>query len=238
METLARTLNETLRLDLTADQQRAFRAYAALLLEWNAHTNLTAITEPAAIETKHFLDSLTLLRAVRPTAAGLRVVDVGSGAGFPGVPLKVVFPHIKLTLVEATGKKADFLEHLTRTLGLRDVKVVNCRAEECGQDAAHRERYDLALARAVAAMPTLAEYLLPLCRVGGQCVAYKGESAPQEAAQAENALRILGGQLRQLVPIELPGVAETRYLIVIDKRVATPERYPRRPGIPAKRPLS
>ncbi len=230
-------MSDNLKTELAVEQQRAFRNYAALLLEWNAHTNLTAITDPLEIEVKHFLDSLTLLRAMRP-AAGTRVVDVGSGAGFPGVPLKIVFPHISLTLVEATGKKAAFLEHLARELKLRDVKVVNCRAEECGQDAAHRERYDLALARAVAAMPTLVEYLLPLCRVGGQCVAYKGEHAPQEAAQAENALRVLGGRLRQLVPVELPGVAETRYLVVIDKTAATPDKYPRRPGVPAKRPLA
>lgn len=230
-------MNETLTLDLAANQQRAFRTYASVLLEWNAHVNLTAITDPQEIYTKHFLDSLTLVRATRP-AAGARVVDVGSGAGFPGVPLKIMFPQIDLTLVEATGRKAHFLRHLTDTLGLRDVKVINCRAEECGQDAAHRERYDLVLARAVASMPTLAEYLLPLCRVGGQCVAYKGENAPHETAQAEGALRVLGGQLKQLVPIELPGVAETRYLIVIDKVAATPDKYPRRPGIPAKRPLS
>ena len=236
METLARALSDTLKVELVPDQRRAFRVYQDLLLEWNAHTNLTAITDPTAIAIKHFLDSATLLRAVRPTA-GMRVVDVGTGAGFPGLPIRIICPQVDLTLVEATNKKTAFLEHLTRTLGLSDVKVLNCRAEECGQDPHHRERYDLAIARAVAAMPTLVEYLLPLCRVGGQCVAYKGESAPQETSQAEGALRVLGGRLRQLVPVELPGVAETRYLVVIDKIAATPQEYPRRPGVPAKRPL-
>ncbi|MBN1285880.1 MAG: 16S rRNA (guanine(527)-N(7))-methyltransferase RsmG [Anaerolineae bacterium] len=236
MKELIRAAQDLLQLKLSPEQQRAFQVYAACLLEWNAHTNLTAITDPQTIETKHFLDSLTLRRAVHPKPR-MRVVDVGSGAGFPGLPLKIAYPQIDLTLLEATGKKTAFLEYVTRSLALHDVRVVNERAETVGQVPDHRECYDLVVARAVAAMPTLMEYLLPLCRVGGQCVAYKGETAPQEAAQAENATHILGGRLNQLVPIELPGVAETRYLIVVDKVAATPEPYPRRPGMPSKRPL-
>lgn len=236
MKELVHSAQTLLQLTLAPEQQRAFVDYASCLLDWNRHTNLTAITDPQAVETKHFLDSLTLRRAVKPTPK-MRVVDVGTGAGFPGLPLKIVYPFIDLTLLEATGKKAAFLEYVIRILALPDVKVVNERAETIGQEPDHRERYDLVLARAVAGMPALAEYLLPLCRVGGKCVAYKGENAPHEVSLAENALRVLGGRLSQLVPIELPGVAETRYLVVIEKIAATPEQYPRRPGMPAKRPL-
>jgi 16S rRNA (guanine527-N7)-methyltransferase len=233
---LSDATRDFLKLELVADQQRAFEAYARHLLEWNVHTNLTAITDPSEIDIKHFLDSLSLLRVLRP-APHMRVIDVGAGAGFPGVPLKIACAHIDLTLMEATAKKTAFLEHLKQALDLHSVKVLTARAEECGQDAAHRERYDLVVARAVAAMPALAEYLLPLCRVGGQCVAYKGDGAPHEVSLAERALHLLGGRVRQLVPVELPGVAETRYLVVIDKVAATPGKYPRRPGMPVKRPL-
>ncbi len=236
MDTLAQMTRKLLNVEMAPEHWKAFQTYAASLLEWNTHTNLTAITNPQEIETKHFLDSLTLTRVLRPVLE-MNVVDVGTGAGFPGLPLKVMYPQIRLTLIEATGKKTAFLEHVTQLLNLRDVRVIHERAEMCGQQTEHREQYDLAVARAVSLLPALLEYLLPLCRVGGTCIAYKGESAPQEAAQAESALRILGGKLKRLVPVELPGVAETRYLVVVEKTAATPASYPRRPGMPVKRPL-
>ncbi len=233
---LARIALDLLNLSLTPAQVRAFEAYARLLREWNERVNLTAITDPEAIEIRHFADSLTCLRVISPRP-GLRVADVGTGAGFPGLPLKIVRPGIDLTLVEATGKKVAFLQHLVRELKLDDVTLVNARAEEVGQMPAHRERYDWAVARAVAGMPVLAEYLLPLVKIGGHGLAQKGESAHQEAAEAEHAIGLLGGRLAQITAVELPTVAETHYLVDIEKIAATPPQYPRRPGMPGKKPL-
>lgn len=225
-----------LGLSLSSAQRHAFERYAAELLDWNRRVNLTAIVEPEAIGIKHFLDSLTCLLAMRGQTAG-RVIDIGTGAGFPGLPLKIVTPALQLTLVEATGKKADFCRHIVDLLGLDGVEVLHARAEEVGQMPAHRQAYGWALARAVAPLAVVAEYLLPLLRLGGRAIAMKGESGPAEAQQAEAALRVLGGTLRQLLPVELPGVAESRYLVVIEKTAATPAAYPRRSGVPARRPL-
>jgi 16S rRNA (guanine527-N7)-methyltransferase len=233
---LVRCSRELLGLELNGDVQRAFGAYADDLLEWNEKFNLTAITAPEAIEMRHFLDSLSVLLAT-PMVGGMRVIDVGTGAGFPGLPLKLVFSQLDLTLLEATAKKTEFLQHIVTRLRLNNVKILNARAEEAGQDVASRERYDLVLARAVAQMSVLAEYLLPLCKVGGRCVALKGESAAVEIQQAENAFRILGGRFEKIIPVELPQVPETHYLVVIQKIAATPPQYPRRTGMPSKRPL-
>jgi 16S rRNA (guanine527-N7)-methyltransferase len=165
------------------------------------------------------------------------VIDVGTGAGFPGLPLKILYPNMHLTLVESVGKKASFCRHIVKTLGLEGVEVIQDRAENVGQMPAHRETYDWALARAVAILPVLAEYLLPLVKVGGAMLAMKGESGPAEAHASEHAARMLGGMLRKLTPVSLPAVAEERYLIVIDKVAATPAGFPRGVGIPAKKPL-
>lgn len=239
MRLLASAAASLLNLNLIPAQLAAFQTYADELTAWNAKSNLTAITDAQGVQIKHFLDSLTCLTALRtaPSAPAPSIVDVGTGAGFPGIPLKIVCPAIRLTLVEATGKKVAFLEHLIDRLELAGVTAVKARAEEIGQDPAHREQYDWAVARAVADLPVLVEFLLPLVRVGGKCLAQKGESAPAEAQAAEKALRLLGGQLNQLIPVELPGVAETRYLVLVDKIAATPAKYPRRAGVPAKNQL-
>jgi len=236
MREFAQAARSTLGLQLTASQLAALNLYERELLDWNLRFNLTAIDEPDKIRIKHFLDSLTCLLVLREKPAG-RVIDVGTGAGFPGIPLKIVCPDIRLTLVESVGKKADFCRHVVRALELDGVEVLQNRAEEVGQMAAHREQYDWALARAVALLPVLAEYLLPLVRVGGAMLAMKGASVPAEANSAEPAMRILGGQLRRLVPVALPGVADERYLVVVDKISATPRAYPRRVGVPARKPL-
>jgi 16S rRNA (guanine527-N7)-methyltransferase len=225
-----------LGLELTPGQLEAFAWYAAELASWNRRFNLTAITEPEAIEVKHFLDSLTCLMAMRGRSAG-KVIDVGSGAGFPGLPLKIACPQMQVTLVESTGKKIEFCRHVVVSLGLEGVEVVHARAEQVGHWPDHRQAYDWALARAVAPMPVLVEYLLPLLCLNGRAIAQKGETGPAEAHAAEGALRILGGRVAQLIPVELPKVAETRYLVVVEKVAATPAVYPRRPGVPAKRPL-
>jgi len=210
--------------------------YERELVDWNTRFNLTAIRDPQEIHVKHFLDSLTCLLAFRDASIG-NLVDIGTGAGLPGIPIKIIYPKIHLTLVESVGKKAEFCRHVVNVLDLSGVEVVQQRAETLGQDPAYREQYDWAVARAVAILPVLVEYLLPLVRVGGSMLAMKGESGPAEAHSSDHALRVLGGHLRQLVPVTLPGVAEERYLVVIDKVAATPRGYPRKVGIPAKRPL-
>ncbi len=237
MERLIQGAQKLLGLTLTPHQVAAFQLYHDELLAWNARFNLTAITDPVGIQIRHFLDSLSCLLAMGETEPGARLVDVGSGAGFPGLPLKIVRPDLQVTLVESTRKKTDFCRHVVQRLGLRNVVVVHGRAEAVGHEPAHREAYDWALARAVATLPTLVEYLLPLCRVGGRCLAQKGEGAVAEVHRAEAATRLLGGAVNRLVPVELPGLVETRYLVVLDKVACTPDKYPRRPGMPVKRPL-
>jgi 16S rRNA (guanine527-N7)-methyltransferase len=236
MRDLANATQALLGIHITPAQLAALEAYETALLDWNSRFNLTAIDDPGKVRVKHFLDSLTCLLVMRDTPME-RIVDVGSGAGFPGLPLKIVCPAIKLTLVESVGKKADFCCQVVKVLGLEGVDIIQERAERLGRDLDYREQYDWALARAVAKLPVLVEYLLPLVKVGGSALAMKGESAPAEAHAADNGITLLGGHLRQLVPITLPGVVDERYLVVVDKIAATPETYPRRVGVPAKRPL-
>lgn len=221
---------------ISAEQQSAFEIYEQQLIDWNTRFNLTAIDNPKQIRVKHFLDSLSCTLALRNTPSD-RVTDIGTGAGFPGLPLKIICPTINLTLVESVGKKAAFCQHITQTINLSKVGILQERAESVAANPNEREKSDWAIARAVATLPVLVEYLLPLVRVGGYALAMKGESGPAEAQSAEQAIHILGGQIHQLIPVTLPGVEDQRYLVVIEKTVATPDRFPRRVGIPAKRPL-
>jgi 16S rRNA (guanine527-N7)-methyltransferase len=237
MEIMKQAAKQILGLTLTARQVSAFERYEQELIEWNSRVNLTAIRNAEDIEIKHFLDSLSCLSVMREPAPN-RLIDIGTGAGFPGIPLKIVLPNLHLTLVESVGKKADFCRHVVRVLGMDQVEVLQKRAEELGMDRNHREQYDWVVARAVAGMPTLMEYLLPLARVGGAVLAQKGETGPAEVHSAARAIQLLGGELRKLNKINLPGIVEDRYLIVINKTVATPPGYPRRVGLPAKRPIA
>ena len=233
-------------LSLNAAQMAAFETYTDELLAWNEQFNLTAITDREQVEIRHYLDSLALLPALAAlegvslaTLLGrnVRVVDVGAGAGLPGLALRIVWPRLRLALVEATAKKVRFMEHVAASLALTDVQFIHGRAEELALRELHRANYDLVVARAVAPLPTLVEYLLPLARRGGRIVAYKGSAAHEEALCAEQAIRMLGGQLTRLIPVEVPGLAETRVLVVIDKVAQTPEGYPRGRGLPKKQPL-
>lgn len=236
MKQLAKHARDLLDLNFNRQQIKALETYEHELLEWNTRVNLTAIHDSKGIRIKHFLDSLTCLLVMRETPME-HVIDVGTGAGFPGLPLKIVMPAMQLTLVDSVGKKADFCRHLVKLLALDGVDIIQERAEALGKNPRHRQRYEWALARAVANLSVLAEYLLPLVRVGGSMLAMKGESGPAEAHAADHAIHILGGHLRQLVSVTLPGVVEGHYLVIADKVAATPEAYPRRTGIPAKRPL-
>ncbi len=231
---------QDLQITLNPEQLDALRFYQQELVAWNNQFNLTAITDDEGIQLRHFLDSLSCLLALEKgeRLGGKRVIDVGTGAGFPGLVLKIVCPGIRLTLLEATAKKSSFLEHIIEQLALDSVTVLTGRAEELGQNPLHRESYDWALARAVADLPILAEYLLPLVKVTGRMLAQKGERAPAEVQRSQGAIEQLGGRLRRLVQVDLRGIAETRYLVLVDKVAITPDRYPRRPGIPNKRPLT
>jgi 16S rRNA (guanine527-N7)-methyltransferase len=228
---------ETIGIDLTAEQRRVFERYRTELIDWNQRINLTAITQPDEINLRHFLDSLSVLKALS-LPFGAKIIDVGTGAGMPGLPLRIVRPDLQLTLLEATGKKTAFLKHVVHVLGIDDVQIVTARAEDAGQQPAHRQQYDVALARALARLPTLVEYLLPFCKIGGACVAMKGGTAADELKDAEAAIHTLGGQFDHVTRVDLPGVAEAHYLIVLAKIMPTPAAYPRQPGVPAKKPLS
>lgn len=236
MEKLKQEIQQLLGLSLSSRQLAAFERYEQLLLEWNDKFNLTAIRERPEIRIKHFLDSLSCLLVMRDPVPN-RLIDVGTGAGFPGIPLKIVMPSTQLTLVESVGKKADFCRLVIQQLGLERAEVLQARAEEVGLQPEHREHYDWVVARAVASLPTLAEYLLPLARIGGSVLAQKGESGPAEVQSAARAIQLLGGRLHKLYSVNLPGIAEDRYLVVINKVAATPPGYPRRVGLPAKRPI-
>jgi 16S rRNA (guanine527-N7)-methyltransferase len=237
MEKLIQDAQTLLNLRLSTRQVAALQRYEQELLEWNTRINLTAIRDSESIRAKHFLDSFTCLLAWRdqPPAS---LIDIGTGAGFPGIPLKIIYPSMRLTLVDSVGKKLDFCRHIIQILGLEKADVLQARAEELGQNPVYRERYEWAVARAVANLNILVEYLLPLVKVGGAILAQKGESGPAEAHLAERPARLLGGRLRQVVPLALPGVVEDRYLIIFNKIAATPRNYPRRVGIPAKTPLT
>jgi 16S rRNA (guanine527-N7)-methyltransferase len=235
MLNLSTLLTENLKIDLTPAQSAAFEHYQVLLLEWNQKFNLTAITDPQEMQLKHFYDSLTCLRAILPDAKSL--IDIGCGAGLPGIPLKIMLPDLKLVLVDSVGKKVEFCRMAAQELGLEGVTALHARAEDLGQDKAHREQYDWAVARAVAPLPVLAEYLLPLVRVGGSMLAQKGSSAAEEMDQANKAIRILGGGQAKLDAFELPVTQDQRALIQVVKEKNTPAQYPRKAGTPSKKPL-
>lgn len=236
MMALLTTTSSLFGLTLSGAQRLQFARYLALLIEWNKRLNLTRIIEPRDIVIRHFLDSLSCA-TVMGELNDQKVADVGTGAGFPGVPLKILYPALQLTLVESVTKKTKFLAAVVEQLGLRDVTILDGRAEEVGHQAAHREQYDWVVARSVAELRVLVEYLLPLCRVGGHVLAQKGESAAEELQQARQALRLLGGGSVQLHEIQLPEHPLTHYLVVIEKERPIPAKYPRRPGIPSKQPL-
>ncbi len=229
---------ERLGVHLTPAQADTFRRYHLELEQANRRVNLTSVADWERAQAVHYLDSLSALAAVPPVLLRSgRIADVGSGAGLPGLAWRIALPSLLLTLVEATGKKADFLRGLPEALGLSGVDVRACRAETLGRDPEAREAYDVVTARGVAKMNTLAELTLPLCRPGGVVVAFKGPAAEVDAAEGETAIHALGGALREIIWVDVPGLDRRRALVVIDKVAPTPHRYPRRPGIPGKRPL-
>ncbi|MGB0389382.1 MAG: 16S rRNA (guanine(527)-N(7))-methyltransferase RsmG [Ardenticatenaceae bacterium] len=239
-EKLAATWLDVLGEPPTQRQVIQFARYADLLIEWNQRINLTAIIEPEEIVVKHFFDSLSLLAALDSVASEpFRLIDVGSGAGFPGMALAIMRPTWQISLLDSTRKKVDFLRLVAHELGLLDqVTPLWGRAETLGRQASHREQYDAAAARAVASLPTLAEYCLPFVRVGGHWVAQKGPKAKEDLKHSRNAFGQLGGKLRAVEAVSVPGISnQVRNLVIVQKTKPTPRTFPRRPGTPSKRPL-
>ena len=227
-----------LEIDLLPGQLDNFQAYTKELLDWNQRVNLTAITKPFQVERLHFLDSLTVSLALPAQVKSCgSLCDVGSGAGFPGVPLKIAFPGIKLTVVDSAAKRTGFLERLVSVLGLVDVQVINGRAEDVGRRSEFREKFDVVVSRAVAETRVLLEYTLPLCRVGGLVIMQKKGDVQEEMDRASGGLRELGGGRLKMVEVPEEVLEGQRKLAVVKKTSTTPPGYPRRTGIPVKRPL-
>ena len=229
-----------LGIKLTTRQVKQFELYYQELIEWNKQINLTAITDYSSVQVKHFLDSLTITLALSEkevASPDFKIVDIGTGAGFPGVPLRILFPQPRLVLLEPTTKKTAFLHHIIRKLDLQSVEVLNSRAEEAAHLPAYREQFDLVLSRAVALLPTLVELALPFCRIGGRFIAQKKGEIEQEITGAKKAIAVLGGRLDQKKKIELDEFTDARYLVIIDKISSTPSEYPRRTGVPKRRPI-
>jgi len=228
-----------LGLSLTPKQTQQFQLYYEELIEWNKRVNLTAITDYEEVQLKHFLDSLTLVPAFEDMSwakGDFLLLDVGTGAGVPGIPLKILLPKVRLVLLESVAKKTAFLQHLVDCLDLARVEVLTGRAEDMAHQGNYRERFDLVVSRAVGRLSTIAELTLPFCREGGLFIAPKKGQIKEEISQATKAIDTLGGKLKEVKKVELE-LLKQRFLVIIEKVSPTPQRYPRRAGMPAKRPL-
>lgn len=230
---------KSLELTLSEDQVRQFRMYYENLIKWNEVMNLTAITEEKDIYEKHFADSLMIFGMIRPVqwSEGMSVIDVGTGAGFPGLPIAICLPDAKITLMDSLQKRIRFLQDTAELLGLNNVTLIHARAEELARDPQHREKYDLSVSRAVANLSTLTEYCLPFVRIGGSFVSYKTESVAEELQKGRKAIAILGGKEIQTDHYTLPETDYHRSLVKIKKVKETPRKYPRKAGTPAKEPI-
>lgn len=223
-------------LNFSLDQHAGFEQYYNLLIEWNEKINLTAITEPDEVAVKHMIDSLTCLDSAY-FPSGCTVIDVGTGAGFPGLPLKIFRPDIKLILLDSLNKRLNFLQEVVDKLNLTEVKLIHSRAEDGGRATALREKHQVAVSRAVARLNVLCEYCLPFVQVGGSFVALKGAKFAEEVTEAKKAVKILGGEIAAVKEVKLPGLEDARAVIYINKIGPTPSQYPRRSGLPEKKPL-
>lgn len=230
MEELAKEVN----IEFSVEQLEKFYRYKELLLEWNEKMNLTAITDPEEIILKHFIDSLTILKEIKDNE---KVVDVGTGAGFPGIPLSIMNETIKITLVDSLNKRLIFLQNVIDELKLENVKIVHSRAEDFGKNKNYRETFDIAVSRAVANLSTLVEYLIPLIKVNAKCICMKASEADEEIENAKNAIKVLGGAINSIDRFNLPKSDIGRTIIIILKENSTPSKYPRKAGIPSKEPI-
>jgi len=226
-----------LGLTLGDKEVKLYLKYLESLIIWNEKFNLTAIREPDEILVKHFLDSMAVLPYIKEKF-NLRLLDVGTGAGFPGIPVKIVRPEIDVVLLDSLNKRINFLNHLISELQLKQITCIHGRAEDYGRQEEYREAFDLVTSRAVARLSVLAELCLPFVKVGGVFIAYKGPKSREEIEEARGALNILGGELTRHVEVKLPGIEEVRSLLFISKERPTSDKYPRKAGLPEKKPLS
>lgn len=222
---------------LKDEQMQRFMDYYELLIEWNSFMNLTAITEYKEVLKKHFVDSLSLIKAYPLQDCDIKIIDVGTGAGFPGIPLKIAFPELRITLMDSLNKRVKFLNEVIERLQLKDIEAYHSRAEDLAREQEHRENYDLCVSRAVANLSTLSEYCMPFIKTGGNFISYKAEKVTDEIKSAEGALKILGGKIIKQTEFCLPYSEIYRNLITVEKIKSTPRKYPRKAGLPAKEPL-
>lgn len=231
---------EQLSITLSGEQKQQFLTYYEYLVEKNKVMNLTAITEYEEVITKHFLDSLAVVKTscFKPEKlAGKRMIDIGTGAGFPGIPLKIAFPELEILLLDSLNKRINFLNEVTEMLGLTKINTVHGRAEDYAKQKGYRESFDFCVSRAVANLSTLSEYCIPFVKQGGCFISYKSGSVDQELIQAEKAVKILGGQREEVVRFSLADTDMDRSFVVIRKAKPTPKKYPRKAGLPSKEPL-
>ena len=227
---------EKWEIPFSSEQQEQFVTYYKMLVEKNKVMNLTAITEFDEVLDKHFLDSIALARYVDLTKS-ISLIDLGTGAGFPGMPLKIMFPNLKVTLADSLNKRIVFLDEVIGELGLTDIQTVHARAEDLAHNSDYRERYDYCVSRAVANLSSLSEYCLPFVRIGGTFISYKSGEIEEELAAAKKAIFLLGGQFDQVIPFQLDGTDLGRSFVLINKNKKTAKTYPRKSGIPTKKPL-
>lgn len=230
---------EEVGISLSDQQMNQFYQYYELLIEWNKVMNLTAITELEEVVSKHFIDSMTLVKAVADLGErDASVIDVGTGAGFPGIPLKIAFPNLRITLLDSLNKRIKFLDEVIAQLGLKDIVTIHGRAEDFGKNPKYREQFDFCVSRAVANAATLSEYCLPFVKVGGSFIPYKSGKIDEELEAGKKAIKTVGGEIKDVVRFQLASADADRALVVIEKTEKTPKKFPRKAGVPSKEPIA
>lgn len=236
MDDLLEERLKDISIQLDDNKRNQFMEFYKLLIEWNQYMNLTAITEYEEVVEKHFVDSLSIVKAIN-LCEKENIIDIGTGAGFPGIPIKIIYPHLKVTLLDSLNKRVKFLNTIIEKLELKNINVIHGRAEDYAKQKEYREKYELCVSRAVANLSTLSEYCIPYISVGGMFISYKSDEIDEELLKSKNAVKILGAKVSDVIRFQLPGTDIRRSFIKIEKIKNTPKIYPRRAGIPGKEPL-